>query len=99
MLNKNLNNFYKYIQANQIDEANNEINKLLQSDPDDFLLLHCLANVLYKKNNFLEAIKVFKKSITLSVSVTKKLDFLEVVYIFLQQLKYLIYIILHFLAQ
>jgi predicted O-linked N-acetylglucosamine transferase (SPINDLY family) len=64
MLNKNLNNFYKYIQANQIDEANNEINKLLQSDPDDFLLLHCLANVLYKKNNFLDAIKVFKKSIT-----------------------------------
>ena len=64
MLNKNLNNFYKYIQANQINEANNEINKLLQSDPDDFLLLHCLANVLYKKNNFLEAIKVFKKSIT-----------------------------------
>ena len=64
MLNKNLNNFYKYIQANKINEANNEINKLLQSDPDDFLLLHCLANVLYKKNNFLEAIKVFKKSIT-----------------------------------
>ena len=64
MLNKNLNNFYKYIQANQINEANNEINKLIQSDPDDFLLLHCLANVLYKKNNFLEAIKVFKKSIT-----------------------------------
>ena len=64
MLNKNLNNFYKYIQANQINEANKEINKLLQSDPNDFLLLHCLANVLYKKNNFLEAIKVFKKSIT-----------------------------------
>ena len=64
MLNKNLNNFYKYIHASQINEANNEINKLLQSDPDDFLLLHCLAYVLYKKNNFLEAIKVFKKSIT-----------------------------------
>ena len=64
MLNKNLNNFYKYIHAGQINEANNEINKLLQSDPDDFLLLHCLAYVLYKKNNFLEAIKVFKKSIT-----------------------------------
>ena len=53
MLNKNLNNFYKYIHANQINEANDEINKLLQSDPDDFLLLHCLAYVLYKKNNFL----------------------------------------------
>jgi predicted O-linked N-acetylglucosamine transferase (SPINDLY family) len=64
MLNKNLNNFYKYIHANQINEANDEINKLLQSDPDDFLLLHCLAYVLYKKNNFLEAVKVFKKSIT-----------------------------------
>jgi predicted O-linked N-acetylglucosamine transferase (SPINDLY family) len=63
MLNKNLNNFYKHIQANQINEANNEINKLLQSDPDDFLLLHYFAYVLYKKNNFLEAIKVFKRSI------------------------------------
>ena len=63
MLNKNLNNFYKLIQANQINEANNEINKLLQSDPDDFLLLHYFAYVLYKKNNFLGAIKVFKRSI------------------------------------
>ena len=63
MLNKNLNNFYKYIHASQINEANNEINKLLQLDPDNFLLLHCFAYVLYKKNNFLEAIKVFKKSI------------------------------------
>jgi protein O-GlcNAc transferase len=62
-MNKNLNNFYKHIQANQINEANNEINKLLQSDPDDFLLLHYFAYVLYKKNNFLEAIKVFKRSI------------------------------------
>lgn len=66
MQNKDLNNFYKYIQVNQINEANNEINKLLQLDPDNFLFLHCYAFVLFKQNNFLEAIKVFRKSIALN---------------------------------
>jgi len=66
MQNKDLNNFYKYIQVNQINEANNEINKLLQLDPDNFLFLHCYAFVLFKQNNFLEAIKAFKKSIALN---------------------------------
>jgi protein O-GlcNAc transferase len=66
MQNKDLNNFYKYIQVNQINEANNEINKLLQLDSDNFLFLHCYAFVLFKQNNFLEAIKVFKKSIALN---------------------------------
>jgi predicted O-linked N-acetylglucosamine transferase (SPINDLY family) len=66
MQNNDLNNFYKYIQANQINEANNEINKLLQLDPDNFLFLHCYGFILHKQNNFLEAIKIFKKSIALN---------------------------------
>jgi len=66
MQNNDLNNFYKYIQANQINEANNEINKLLQLDPDNFLFLHCYGFILLKQNNFLEAIKIFKKSIALN---------------------------------
>jgi len=66
MQNNELNNFYKYIQANQINEANNEINKLLQLDPDNFLFLHCYGFILHKQNNFLEAIKIFKKSIALN---------------------------------
>ena len=66
MQNKNLNNFYKYIQANEINEAHNEINKLLQLDSNDFFLLHCYGYVLYKKNNFLESIEIFKKSISLN---------------------------------
>ena len=60
MQNNDLNNFYRYIQANQINEANNEINKLLQLDPDNFLFLHCYGFILHKQNNFLEAIKIFK---------------------------------------
>jgi len=66
MQNNYLNNFHKYIQANQINEANNEINKLLQLDPDNFLFLHCYGFILHKQNNFLEAIKIFKKSIALN---------------------------------
>ena len=66
MQNSDLNNFYKYIQANQINEANNEINKLLQLDPDNFLFLHCYGFILHKQNNFIEAIKIFKKSIALN---------------------------------
>lgn len=66
MQNNDLNNFHKYIQANQINEANNEINKLLQLDPDNFLFLHCYGFILLKQNNFLEAIKIFKKSIALN---------------------------------
>ena len=66
MQNNDLNNFYKYIQADQINEANNEINKLLQLDPDNFLFLHCYGFILLKQNNFLEAIKIFKKSIALN---------------------------------
>ena len=66
MQNSDLNNFYKYIQANQINEANNEINKLLQLDPDNFLFLHCYGFILHKQNNFIEAIKIFKKSISLN---------------------------------
>ena len=66
MQNKDLINFYKFIQANQINEANNEINKLLQMEPNNFLFLHCYAFVLFQQNNFLEAIKVFKKSIALN---------------------------------
>ena len=66
MQNNDLNNFYKYIQANQINEANNEINKLLQLDPDNFLFLHCYGFILHKQNNFIEAIKIFKKSIALN---------------------------------
>ena len=66
MQNNDLNNFYKYIQANQINEANNEINKLLRLDPDNFLFLHCYGFILHKQNNFLEAIKIFKKSIALN---------------------------------
>ena len=66
MQNNDLNNFHKYIQANQINEANNEINKLLQLDPDNFLFLHCYGFILHKQNNFLEAIKIFKKSIALN---------------------------------
>ena len=66
MQNNDLNNFYKYIQANQINEANNEINKLLQLNPDNFLFLHCYGFILHKQNNFLEAIKIFKKSIALN---------------------------------
>ena len=66
MQNNDLNNFYKYIQANQINEANNEINKLLKLDPDNFLFLHCYGFILHKQNNFLEAIKTFKKSIALN---------------------------------
>ena len=65
MQNNDLNNFYKYIQANQINEANSEINRLLQLDPDNFLFLHCYGFILHKQNNFLEAIKIFKKSIAL----------------------------------
>lgn len=66
MQNKDLNNFYQYIQANQINEAYNEINKLLELEPNNFLFLHCRAFVLFQQNNFLEAIKVFKKSIALN---------------------------------
>ena len=66
MQNNDLNNFHKYVQANQINEANNEINKLLQLDPDNFLFLHCYGFILLKQNNFLEAIKIFKKSIALN---------------------------------
>jgi predicted O-linked N-acetylglucosamine transferase (SPINDLY family) len=66
MQNNDLNNFYKYIQANQINEANNEINKLLRLDPDNFLFLHCYGFILHKQNNFIEAIKIFKKSIALN---------------------------------
>jgi predicted O-linked N-acetylglucosamine transferase (SPINDLY family) len=66
MQNKDLINFYKYIEANKINEANNEINKLLQMEPNNFLFLHCYAIVLFQQNNFLEAIKVFKKSIALN---------------------------------
>ncbi len=66
MQNKDLNNFYQYIQANQINEADNEINKLLELEPNNFLFLHCRAFVLFQQNNFLEAIKVFKKSIALN---------------------------------
>ena len=66
MQNSDLNNFYKYIQANQINEANNEINKLLQLDPDNFLFLHCYGFILHKQNNFIEAIKILKKSIALN---------------------------------
>ena len=66
MQNNDLNNFYKYIQANQINEANNEINKLLKLDPDNFLFIHCYGFILHKQNNFLEAIKIFKKSIALN---------------------------------
>jgi len=66
MQNNDLNNFYKYIQANQINEANNEINKLLQLDPDNFLFLHCYGFILHKQNNFIEAIKILKKSIALN---------------------------------
>lgn len=66
MQNKDLNNFYQYIQANQINKADNEINKLLQLEPNNFLFLHCRAFVLFQQNNFLEAIKVFKKSIALN---------------------------------
>ncbi len=40
MQNKDLINFYQFIQANQINEANNEINKLLQTEPNNFLFLH-----------------------------------------------------------
>jgi predicted O-linked N-acetylglucosamine transferase (SPINDLY family) len=66
MQNKELINFYQFIQAKQINEANNEINKLLQTEPNNFLFLHCHAFVLFQQNNFLEAIKVFKKSIALN---------------------------------
>jgi protein O-GlcNAc transferase len=66
MQNSDLNNFYKYIQANQINEANNEINKLLQLDPDNFLFLHCYGFILHKQDNFIEAIKIFKKLIALN---------------------------------
>ena len=66
MQNNDLSNFYKYIQANQINDANIEINKLLQLDPDNFLFLHCYGFILHKQNNFLEAIKIFKKSIALN---------------------------------
>ena len=66
MQNNDLNNFYKYIQANQINEANNEINRLLKLDPDNFLFIHCYGFILHKQNNFLEAIKIFKKSIALN---------------------------------
>jgi protein O-GlcNAc transferase len=66
MQNNDLNNFYKYTQANQINEANNEINKLLRLDPDNFLFLHCYGFILHKQNNFIEAIKIFKKSIALN---------------------------------
>ena len=66
MQNKDLINFYQFIQANQINEANNEINKLLQTEPNNFLFLHCYAFVLFQQKNFLEAIKVFKKSIALN---------------------------------
>lgn len=66
MQNKDLNNFYQFIQANQINEASNEINKLLHLDPDNFLFLHYYGFILYQQNNFIEATKVFKKSITLN---------------------------------
>ena len=65
MQNKDLINFYQYIQANQINEANNEIIKLLQLDPDNFLFLHYYAFIFQKQNNFLAAIEIYKKSIAL----------------------------------
>ena len=39
MQNKDLINFYQFVQASQINEANNEINKLLQMEPNNFFYL------------------------------------------------------------
>jgi len=66
MKNEDLNKFHKYIQSNQINEAEKEINRLLYLYPDNFLILNHQAFLLYLKNNFQEAINKFKKSISLN---------------------------------
>ena len=73
-MNKDLENFYHFLNSRKIKEAELEILKLLSSNPDDFLLLNNYGTVLSLKNDSLGAINQFKKVINI------KSDFYQAYY-------------------
>ena len=66
MTEVNLDRFYKFIKLKKLNEAENEIRKLLLKNNDNYFLINQHAFLLFLRGNFLDSILEYKKSININ---------------------------------
>jgi len=66
MTEVNLDRFYKFIKLKKLNEAENEISRLLSKNNDNYFLINQHAFLLFLRGNFLDSILEYKKSININ---------------------------------
>ena len=66
MTEVNLDRFYKFIKLKKLNEAENEISRLLLKNNDNYFLINQHAFLLFLRGNFLDSILEYKKSININ---------------------------------
>jgi len=66
MTEVNLDRFYKFIKLKKLNEAENEISRLLSKNNDNYFLINQHAFLLFLRGNFLDSILEYKKSIKIN---------------------------------